>query len=397
MANTAQKLFPEALFPETLFPDEPTSRLKIMSPTLHKTGVLPSQELRALIGDEINALEGIDDAQIQPASLDLRLGDVAYRVRASFLPGAKSTVMEKVDHFAMHKIDLTKGAVLERGCVYIVPLQESLCLRKRTSAVANPKSSTGRLDVFARLITDYGTEFDRVRERYNGPLFAEISPRSFSVLAHTGTRLLQLRVKKGSPPQSDRLLRTLDSEVGLVGSAPGGANIEKGSLLLTVDTDGADTGGLIGYRAKKHAGLIDLDQIGKYDPADFWDEIRARPDRGIILDPDDFYILASHEAITVPPDHAAEMLAYDTSVGEFRVHYAGFFDPGFGDADGGAEGTRAVLEVRSHEVPFMIEAGQVVGRLIYERLTARPEKLYGEGIGSSYQRQGLTLSKHFKR
>jgi dCTP deaminase len=381
----------------TLFPNLSKPRRQAMEPKLHSTGILPSQELRALIGDEINALQGIDDAQIQPASLDLRLGEVAYRVRASFLPGVRSTVMEDVARFGMHKIDLTKGAVLEKGCVYIVPLQESLCLRKRTSAIANPKSSTGRLDVFARLITDYGVEFDRVRERYKGPLYAEVSPRSFSVLVRTGTCLMQLRVKRGSPPPSDRLLRDLDSQVGLVDSAPGGANIEKGSLLVTVDTEGADTGGLIGYRAKKHAGLIDLDRVGHYDPADYWDQIYARPDHGLILDPDDFYILASREAITVPSDHAAEMLAYDTSVGEFRVHYAGFFDPGFGAAEEGAEGTRAVLEVRSHEVPFMIDAGQVVGRLIYERLTARPEILYGSGIGSSYQRQGLTLSKHFKR
>lgn len=382
---------------ETLFPDELTDEPRVMAPRLYNTGILPSQDLRALFGDEIDALGGIDDAQVQPASLDLRLGEVAYRVRASFLPGAQSTVMDKVARFGMHEIDLTDGAVLEKGCVYIVPLMESLCLRKRTSAIANPKSSTGRLDVFARLITDHGVEFDRVRERYKGPLYAEISPRSFSVLVRAGSSLLQLRVKRGSPPPSDRLLRTLDNEVGLVDSAPGGANIDNGSLLVTVDTVGADTDGLIGYRAKKHAGLIDLDRIGYYDPADYWDEIHARPDQGIILDPDDFYILASREAITVPPDHAAEMLAYDTSVGEFRVHYAGFFDPGFGDAGAGARGTRAVLEVRSHEVPFMVEAGQAVGRLVYERLTAHPEKLYGTGIGSSYQKQGLTLSKHFRR
>lgn len=395
MVATAQTTNIRTLFPDEQLDEHILDRKK-MTAKIHNTGVLPSQDIRAMIGDEINALDGIDDSQIQPASMDLRLGDVAYRVRASFLPGPRSTVMDKVADFEMHKIDLTDGAVLEKGCVYIVPLQESLCLRKRTSAIANPKSSTGRLDVFARLITDFGAEFDRVRERYKGPLYAEISPRSFSVLARTGSRLLQLRVKRGSPPASDRLLRNLDNQVGLVGSAPGGANIEKGSLLLTVDTEGADTGGLIGYRAKKHAGLIDLEQIGCYDPADYWDEIHAHKGRGIILDPDDFYILASREAITVPADHAAEMMAYDTSVGEFRIHYAGFFDPGFGDAEVGAEGTRAVLEVRSHEVPFMIDAGQVVGRLIYERMTARPEILYGAGIGSSYQRQGLKLSKHFR-
>ena len=363
----------------------------------HTTGVLPSQALREAIQQGIiGAAEPITDDQVQPASLDLRLGSVAYRVRASFLPGRHATVKQRLDTVEMHAIDLTKGAVFERHCVYIVPLLEQVQLRRRLSAMANPKSSTGRLDVFARLITDYGTEFDRVEESYAGPLYAEISPRAFSVRVRTGTRLMQLRLRRGAPTASDTALRRLHETVGLVDSAPGEENI-KGGLAFTVDVQGDPVTGIVGYRARRHAGLIDTDLINHYDPADFWEPIHARGGSGIILDPNDFYILASRESVVVPSDHAAEMLAYDSLVGEFRVHYAGFFDPGFGAAETGGAGSRAVLEVRAHEVPFLIEDGQTVGRLVYERLTARPDKLYGTAIGSTYQRQGLQLGKQFKR
>ena len=365
----------------------------------HSTGILPSQAIReAIAAGEIRATETIAESQIQPASLDLRLGAVAYRVRASFLPGPRASVGQKIEALSMHRVDLSGGAVLEKDCVYIVPLMESLRLRKRTSAVANPKSSTGRLDVFARVITDGGAGFDQVREGYRGPLWAEISPRSFSVLVRAGIALVQLRVKRGSPPRSSAGLRKLNDEVGLVDPGLGEADIRHGLIAVTVDVRGkGGDSGVIGYRAKKHAGLIDMALTGHYDPAEFWDPVIARPGRGVVLDPNDFYILASKEALTVPLDHAAEMLAYDTVVGEFRVHYAGFFDPGFGHAEAGGAGARAVLEVRSHDVPFLVEDGQVVGRLLYERLVARPDKLYGAAIGSSYQRQGLMLAKQFRR
>ncbi len=364
----------------------------------HGTGILPVQEIRALIRDKhIEAAVEITEDQIQPASMDLRLGSTAYRVRASFLPGQDLKVKEKIAALGMHEVDLTEGAVLERGCVYIAPLMESLRLSKRDSGVANPKSSTGRLDVFTRLITDRGAEFDRVRPGYEGPLYAEISPRTFSILARRGSRLNQLRLRRGAPAVGEAALRRLNEEVRLVHTDAGTDNIAEGKVTLTVDLKGDPDSKFIGYKARKNADLIDIDQTNHYDAAEFWEPIYARADRAIILDPDDFYILASREAITVPPDHAAEMVAYDTLVGEFRVHYAGFFDPGFGYEVEGAPGTRAVLEVRSHEVPFVIEHGQTMGRLVYERLTAVPDKIYGAGIGSSYQRQGLTLSKHFKR
>tara|TARA_Y100001934_G_scaffold102808_1_gene126393 strand:- start:1021 stop:2172 length:1152 start_codon:yes stop_codon:yes gene_type:complete len=363
--------------------------------TSHATGVLPSQSIRELIEHgNIWAENAIEDAQIQPASLDLRLGAVAHRVQASFLPGEGATVQDKIAQFGLHALDITDSAVLETGCVYIVPLQESLDLESRLAAIANPKSSTGRLDIFTRLITDNGVEFDRVRGGYKGPLYAEISPRTFSIVIRTGARLNQLRLKKGRFSYSERAIRRLNQEVGLVEAGPSSLDLKDG-IPFTVDLEGDPNTGLVGFRARKNTGLIDIDRKGQYDPVEFWEPIYRGKDPTVILNPDDFYILASREAVTVPADHAAEMVAYDTLVGEFRVHYAGFFDPGFGDDAAGGGGSRAVLEVRSHDVPFMIEHGQILGRLVYERLTEPPDRIYGQGIGSSYQRQGLQLGKHF--
>jgi dCTP deaminase len=366
---------------------------------LHSTGIVPSQELRAMVlRKEIFALEPIADDQFQPASLDLRLGPTAYRVRASFLPG-KGSVKAKLDEFAMHAMDITSGGVLEKGCVYIIPLLEGLDLRHRTAAMGNPKSSTGRLDVFTRLITDGGTAFDQVREQYSGMLYAEVSPRTFSVLVRKGSRLSQLRLRRGRPIASDGFMRRLQEEHGLV-QLPDDDDARSVEIVngvpVRVDLQGRHSGGIIGYRAKSHAGLVDIDRVGHYAVADYWEAVRAPERGGLILDPAEFYILASQEAVRVPPGYAAEMIAYDTLVGEFRVHYAGFFDPGFGHGEAGGEGSRAVLEVRSYEVPFVLEHGQLVGRLAYERLTSVPNVLYGQGVRSSYQGQGIKLSKHFK-
>ena len=366
---------------------------------LHTTGIVPSQDLRAMVlRKEIIALEPITDDQFQPASLDLRLGPTAYRVRASFLPG-KGSVRAKLDEFAMHAMDITTGGVLEKGCVYIIPLLEGLDLRHRTAAMGNPKSSTGRLDIFTRLITDAGTAFDQVREQYSGMLYAEVSPRTFSVLVRKGSRLSQLRIRRGRPIASDGFMRRLQEEHGLVqlpeDDDARSVEIDNG-VPVRVDLQGRRSGGIIGYRAKSHAGLVDIDRVGHYAVADYWEPVRAPERGGLILDPAEFYILASQEAVRVPPGYAAEMIAYDTLVGEFRVHYAGFFDPGFGHGDAGGEGSRAVLEVRSYEVPFVLEHGQLVGRLAYERLTSVPHVLYGQGVRSSYQGQGIKLSKHFK-
>ena len=362
----------------------------------HSTGILPSQELerQVRVTREIIAVEPIEDDQYQPASLDLRLGPVAYRVRASFLPGKDATVEQRLADLAMHRMDISNGGVLERGCVYIVPLLEHLSLRRRTSAMGNPKSSTGRLDIFTRLITDHGTEFDRVREQYKGPLYAEVSPRTFSVLVRKGSRLSQLRIRRGNPLSSDEAMKRLQQKHHVVESIT--EDQIRNGVPVSVDVRGDETSRLIGYKARSHTGLIDIDKVRHYEVLDYWEPVYAPRRGGLILDPADFYILASLEAVKVPPRYAAEMIAYDTLVGEFRVHYAGFFDPGFGHPEAGGEGSRAVLEVRSYEVPFVIEHGQIVGRLAYERLTAQPSRLYGSGLNSSYQRQGLALSKHFK-
>ena len=355
-------------------------------------GILPARTIASYCDTGlIRLVRPLDQDQIQPASLDLRLGDWAYRVRASFLPGKRSTVAERVAELALHRMPLADGAVLETGCVYIVPLQESLALPKGVSAAANPKSSTGRLDIFTRVITDHAQEFDKVPEGYEGPLYAEISPRTFPILARTGSRLSQIRFRAGAALASDALIRELHEREGLISS--GEANIDNG-LALSVDLSTLEADGPVGFRAKRHAGLIDIDAKAALDVADFWEPIWQRG--SLVLDPDQFYILASKEAVRVPPAFAAEMVPFNPLVGEFRVHYAGFFDPGFGHSSGNGEGARAVLEVRSHEVPFILEDGQIIGRLVYEPLTEAPDQVYGQGIGSNYQRQGLKLSKHFK-
>jgi dCTP deaminase len=364
------------------------------------TGILPSHVLKRLLdqGRELTASESFAPGQIQPASIDLRLGPVAYRVRASFLPGPAATVEEKLRTVFMHEVDLTHGAVLEAGSVYIVPLLERAEFSARISGGANPKSSTGRIDVFTRLITDYAPSFDRIEPGYRGPLYAEICPQTFPVLVRKGSRLNQLRIRHGSPQFTDTQLRRLHELTPLMDGEP---DID-GGLALSIDLKGnADVdykngGRRIGFRAKKHTGLIDVDKVGALDPADYWEPIEANSRGDMVLDPDEFYILVSRERVAIPPDHAAEMVPFNPLVGEFRVHYAGFFDPGFGYEPGQPPSARGVLEVRSREVPFILEHGQVIGRLMFERLTDPPPEGYGEGLGSNYQRQGLKLSKHFR-
>ena len=367
--------------------------------TEYTTGILASQTIKGMIASgKIISEANIIERQIQPASIDLRLSSVAYRVQASFLPGQNATVQEKLKTMEMHQIDLSNGAVLEKGCVYIVPLQESLRLTNGFSGTANPKSSTGRLDVFTRLLTDYTSEFETVQSGYNGPLYAEISPRTFSILVRKDSTLNQLRFRKGNPLAADSAMRKLQETEGLIGSEKSKIDINNG-VAISVDLSGQAKNGLIGYRAKPHTAIVDIDKPGSCSVLDYWEPVYKQKNRpaNLILNPDEFYILMSKEFVTVPINYAAEMRAYDTKVGEFRVHYAGFFDPGFGHKSAGGAGTRAVLEVRSHDVPFLIEDGQTVCRLIYERMTQVPERLYGtQDFGSNYQGQGLKLSKHFK-
>ena len=364
-----------------------------MVKTEAKVGVYTARALEEAISREEIILAGTAGArQIQPSSLDLTLGTRAWRVRASFLPGRDRNVRECLDgKLFMHELDLSQGAVLERGCVYLVELQEGLRLPKDVSAIANPKSSTGRIDVFVRLVTDQGVAFEKVPAGYCGPLYAEISPMTFSIVVRQGSSLNQLRLKSEEDILSDGELTSVHAATPIVSKT---GSIAEG-LRLTVDL-AAPVGEVIGFRARRHAGLIDVDKIGALDPYDYWEPISVRDEAYIILEPNEFYILVSKEWLRIPPDLAAEMVAIDPLVGEFRAHYAGFFDPGFGWCTDSDIGSRAVLEVRGHDAPFVLEDGQLVARLLYERLMEQPDKLYGDDMASNYQGQGLKLSKHFK-
>ncbi len=332
-------------------------------------GVLPDFEIEALVASgAIRSTLALEPGQVQPASLDLRLAEDAYRLRASFLPGKDRAVADLLQDpgIRLHRIDLTdKGAVLETGCVYLVPLQESLRLPAGLAARANPKSSTGRIDVFTRLVTNRGKAFDEVPTGYSGPLYLEVSPRTFPIMVRPGDRLAQLRFKRKKP-------ETLKEKV------------------VSIDLE-PPKGQPAGYRAKPHSGVVDLRGIGAHDVSQFWEPVYPKDGR-IVLNPEEFYILVSRETVKVAADEAAEMAPIAPELGEFRAHYAGFFDPGFGV---NKEGSRAVLEVRSRDVPFILEHGQPVAKLIYEPMGARPKSLYG-GQGSNYQGQGLKLSKHFR-
>lgn len=359
------------------------------------SGILPGQAITALRdAGAIVAAPFVPD-QVQPASLDLRLGPRAWRIRASFLPSARAGIEARLQALALHGIELNEqGTVFEAGCVYLVELEERLALSGDLAAATNPKSSTGRLDVFTRVIGDGVAAFDAVPAGYEGPLFLEVSPRTFPILVRRGSRLAQIRFRRGEARLDGPALAALQKRERLVDADD--ADLGAGAVAVSVDLSGQHAGGLVGFRAKRHTGLIDVDKRAAYAVTDFWEPLRTTSPQGLVLDPDAFYILASKEAVHVPPDLAAEMVPFDPLVGEFRVHYAGFFDPGFGHAAAGGSGARAVLEVRSREVPFILEDGQIVGRLVYERLTERAATLYGQTLGSNYQAQGLKLSKHFK-
>lgn len=382
----------EAEFEPDMFPDLPK-----VARTFSR-GVLPSQEIQTLLErDAIHVMEPCGLAQIQPASFDLRLGAFALQVRASFLPGRDRTVIEASQSLVLDRIDLRDGAILEKGSVYIVPLLEELRLPDELSAKANPKSTTGRLDVFARLTTDYSEQFDRVRRGYRGPLFLEVAPKTFSIRVRTGSRLNQLRFLKGVPPLSDISRKAEESESLVFDEfgEPMRATVNQG-LWFSVDLRGGGEGDIVGWKARTDAPAVDVEKVDHYEPLDFWEPVLSSKQSPLVLDPADFYILGSRERVRIPPSYAAEMVPYDPAMGEFRVHYAGFFDPGFGYGDGEVTGTRAILEVRSHDVPFALHHGQHVGRLVYERLVSVPDRLYGRDVPSSYQHQTLGLGKQFR-
>ncbi|MAF30973.1 MAG: 2'-deoxycytidine 5'-triphosphate deaminase [Magnetococcales bacterium] len=364
-------------------------------------GVFPSQVFKKLQSMGLLRSDApLEEGQIQPASMDLRLSDKAYRVRAGFLPGDGHTVMERMEELKMHEVDISESGVLEKGAVYIIPLMESLSLPKGVHGLASPKSTTGRLDILTRLICDNGTSFDQVPEGYEGRLYVEVSPITFSIIAHQGDKLNQLRLRKGVSVLSDESLVALDQQGALVynnDQQPEKPMFCEG-VWLSVDLEGKNGSNIVGYRARKNAPLVDLRNIAHYEIEEFWEPIFKPTSGRIILNPEDFYILASRECLRVPAEYSAEMMAYETQAGELRVHYAGFFDPGFGcDVGGeGGFGTTGVLEIRSHDVPFVLEHGQRICRMVYEKLSETPEKIYSQNIGSNYAGQTLKLAKQFK-
>ncbi len=366
------------------------------SPAGFAPGLLAAHQIQALRDSgAIRFASPADGAApvLQPASLDLRLGRRAWRVRASFLPGRARSVIDGIRAQSADELDLSTGVILEPGTVTVVELDDGLALPEAVRAAANPKSSTGRIDVFTRVIADRARRFDTIEAGYAGPLYAEVSPRTFPIRVRAGSRLSQIRFAVGDARLDDAGHHALHAAAPLVAGAD---PVIAGGVAVSIDLAGFGGGGLVGYRAKRHTGIIDVDLVDALDVSDYWETIHLGARRELILDPGEFYLLASKEAVRVPPDHAAEMMPFDPLVGEFRVHYAGFFDPGFGAAEAGGAGSRAVLEVRSRDVPFVLEDGQIVGRLVYERMSEVPRTLYGAVTGSNYQAQGLKLSKHFR-
>jgi dCTP deaminase len=365
-----------------------------------RQGVIPRQGIRALIdAQQVHADGGVPDTSLQPASLDLRLGDTAYRLRCSFLPGSRA-VRDKLREYQMGEIDLTRGAVLEQGRPYLIPLQEGLRLPAPVRGRANPRSSTGRLDIFTRLVTDHGQHFDEVPPGYAGELFLEVVPRSFTIKVRAGLTLNQLRFITGSPRLDDPSLKKAHLREPIVFPGP---KVDPGErawvsdgVFLSVDLSGQGRR-FVGYRARKSSALLDLEKQNAYEVDDFWERVQPNSFGRLILEPEEFYLLVSRERVRVPPALAAEMAAYDPTSGELRTHYAGFFDPGFGDVAGTEPpGTHAVLEVRAHDVSFALEHGQRLCKLTFEHMSERPEATYGAALGSRYQRQYLALGRQFK-
>jgi dCTP deaminase len=364
-------------------------------------GVLPSQHLRAAIAQEwmVAGPWRIPSESVQPASVDLRLGEHAWALRCSFLPDSDSTVEEKIEDLAFEQVDLRDGATLERDRPYLVPLIEELRLPGHIRAKANPKSSTGRLDVFTRVLTDRNHRFDEIAAGYHGKLYLEVVPRTFAIRVRTGLALNQVRLMSADAQLSDEELLALHASCPLLylDSTPlGGSELSiANGLFLSLDASGPETA-TVGYRAKKNSLPIDLTRVGALRWEDYWEPVHPESGGRIVLEPEVFYLLLSSEGVSIPPAYAAEMLAYDPTAGELRTHYAGFFDPGFGfSRDRSACGSRAALEVRARDVPFMVEHGQPVCKLAFERMAGEPDVLYGEDVGSNYQGQQTMLSKHF--
>lgn len=367
-------------------------------------GVLSYQIIKRYVTEnKIYSKKKIEDWQIQPNTLDLRLGNIGYRVRTSFL-SVDSAVSKKIGDYVMYEINLAQGAILEKGCVYVIPLMESLNLPNDIYGKTNPKSSVGRLDVFTRVISDANYRYNAISEGYQGKLYVEISPISFTIKVKEGDSINQLRLLKGNNVRlSDSELKAWYRKMPLLYNEKGKAiplskTIFSDGLHMRIDLKYSKKKRVIGFKSKKNSTVIEISKRNYYPIDHFWERLYSDNKSSLILQPEEFYIFASKERVVIPPGLCGEVIPYDPENGEMRVHYAGFFDSGFGHvrSQQGYVGAKAVLEIRPHDVPFLIEDGQIIFRMVFDKNNVRPDHLYGHGIKSSYQCQDLKLSKHFK-
>ncbi|MGC6486452.1 MAG: 2'-deoxycytidine 5'-triphosphate deaminase [Planctomycetota bacterium] len=362
-------------------------------------GILVHQQIRALIDSgALTSTPAIAPTQIQPASLDLRLSTRGFRVRSGFLP-ENCRVADRLEEMSLYAFDLTDGAVLEKGHCYIIPLLERIEQPLDYVVRANPKSSTGRLDLFTRVLADRCGRFETVPAGYTGPLYLEVVPRSFPVKVRTGLSLSQIRFSSGQPSLTDDELRAEHERQPLLFNDRGEPlptselRLDGGLMMGIATRRDRDLQGPVGYVARRYTSVLDMAEEAAHDMAAFFQPLDEPKNGQLIVEPEEFYIFASKERVRIPRHLAAEMVAYDVGIGELRTNYAGFFDNGFG----GEQGTRAVLEVRPHDVPFLLEDGQVFFKLDFFRTQEPPAVVYGDqALSSHYQGQGLKLSKHFR-
>ncbi|MCA8956797.1 MAG: 2'-deoxycytidine 5'-triphosphate deaminase [Planctomycetes bacterium] len=363
-------------------------------------GILVYQQIRDLVASGcLSSNPAISPAQIQPSSLDLRLATRGYRVRSGFLP-ERCSVSERLEETTLYAFDLTDGAILEKGNCYVIPLLEQIVEPLPYEIRANPKSSTGRLDLFTRVLVDHHGRFEQVPPGYVGPMFLEVVPRSFPVRVRTGLSLCQIRFSTGHAVLTDDELRAEYARRPLLLDDHGApipldqARIDNGLCMGVAIQRDLDLRSHIGFVARRYTGVLDMAADNQHEHHEFFELIHEPVNHRYIVEPEEFYIFASKERIRVPRHLAAEMAPYEIGIAELRTNYAGFFDNGFG----GEHGTRAVLEVRPHDVPFLVEDGQVFFKLRFFKTSEAPQVAYGDAkLESHYQGQGLKLSKHFRQ
>ena len=366
--------------------------------------VLSHQTLLRIYGGVsplITADTALCDDQIQMASIDLSLKGPVYGMRASGLPRRGETVRSRIDASAKtgYTFNLTgEDKLLSRRQTYIIPLNEGLKLPPGFAARFSPKSSTGRVDVLARILADGIPHFDSVpAEGYRGPLYLEVTPLSCDILLRSGQSLMQMRLRQGDSLVSANDLVTLQAEKGIVWGkdgkpiAPEKLSLAEHGLYMHVDLDRD----IVGFMARDPIlAELSFAKSDFYDPYDFWEPITRPKGGSIVLNPGRFYLLATKERVKVPSNICGDIAAYDASTGEFRTHYAGFFDPGFGGSKPEERGTVGVMEVRGREIPFELQDNQPVCRMDFQWLDEVPNRLYG--AGNNYTGEQPSLGKFFR-